>query len=80
MMKKGDRSLFDRIEGALNELAIDPFIPRPELDIRLISSRKMGIYRIWVGRYRILYQVKNKEKQVIITALFKRGRGYRGIH
>ena len=68
------RRRFDRV---LNELKADPFRKRPNADIKLISTVKDGVYRLRMGGYRIIYQVKRKEREVILTILFDRGRGYR---
>ena len=64
---------YRRISVAIQHLA---FEPRPAGTARLEDS----IYRIRVGRYRVIYQVIDLERQVIIGGVRRRSeRTYRRI-
>jgi mRNA interferase RelE/StbE len=67
-----DRSVQKRIAKAIDGLEMDP---RPH------GSQKMagleGTYRIRVGDYRIIYQVKDEKLLVILLKVGHRGEIYR---
>ena len=71
-------NVFDAKEIVL-ELKSDPHRKRPKVDLKLISSKSEGIYRVRLGKYRLIYQIEEKEKKIIITMIFPRGRGYHSI-
>ena len=51
--------------------------PRPSGTLKLIGQ----IYRIRVGGYRIIFEIDDKVKTVIITKIAKRDeRTYKGLH
>ena len=46
------------------------------MDIKLISSKKESIYRVRLGKYRLVYEIDEKNQTIIITMFFIRGKGY----
>ena len=60
----------------MDELKIEPHKKRPKMDIKLISTKKESIYRIRLGKYRVLYEIDETNKTVILTMFFIRGKGY----
>ena len=68
-----------RIKDALYRLGEDPMRRRPKADIKKISGTKgrQDLYRLRVGEYRIIYGIE--DKTILVTDIFRRGRGYRGI-
>ena len=57
ILKSGDKSLLSDIQRVINELKIDPHKKRPKIDIKLISPKKEAVYRIRLGKYRLVYEV-----------------------
>lgn len=68
----------DRVLAHIEELEADPFRPRPRADIKN-GGRHHGVtfYRLRVGDFRVVYVVE--ERQVKVTEIFRRGRGYRWL-
>jgi len=68
----------DRILTHLRELEADPFRPRPRADIKN-CGRHHGVifYRLRVGDFRVVYVIEGR--QVKVTEIFRRGRGYRWL-
>ena len=77
ILKSGDKSLLSDIQKVINELKIAPQKKRPKIDIKLISPKKEAIYRIRLGKYRLVYEVDESNKTVILTMFFIRGKGYK---
>ena len=77
--RSGNKFLRDRLIALAEELKDDPKQNRPKVDIKMISSRKEGIYRARLGKYRLIYEIDDTEKTVYLTALFHREQGYRGV-
>jgi mRNA interferase RelE/StbE len=63
-----------RIIRAIDALAV---APRPE-GCKTLDSRKK-VYRIRVGDYRVVYQVRDAELRVLVVALGNRREVYRQI-
>ena len=76
ILKSGEKSLLSDIQKVIDELKIDPHKKRPKMDIKLISTKKESIYRIRLGKYRVLYEIDETNKTVILTMFFIRGKGY----
>jgi addiction module RelE/StbE family toxin len=76
ILKSGDKSLLSEIQRVIDELRIDPHKKCPKMDIKLISPKKEGIYRVRLGRYRLIYEIDEQNKTVSITMFFIRGKGY----
>jgi len=76
ILKSGDKSLLSDIQRVIDELKIDPHKKRPKMDIKLISPKKESIYRVRLGKYRLVYEVDETDKTVILTMFFIRGKGY----
>ncbi len=65
----------ERIKSRIQELAEDPFRPRPKADIKKLEGDfNPPLYRLRVGDFRILYFVDSKE--VKITEIICRSKGY----
>jgi len=77
--KSGDRHIRDRVKSLVNELEKDPFTKRPKVDIRPLSGIKKNMYRVRLGNYRLVYEIFEAERTVILTAISKREKAYRGI-
>lgn len=76
IVKGGKKLLKQNVQEIVDELKKDPFNKRPKVDIKLISSKKDAIYRVRIGKYRMIYQVDKAEKRIYITMIFVRERGY----
>ena len=63
-----------QIDGRLDELAINP---RPH-DARRLAGREKG-YRVHVGEYRILYDVDDSARLVIVWRVKHRKDVYRNL-
>lgn len=64
----------DRIRKGLKELESDPYIPRPDADIKALKETKPQKYRIRIGEYRAVYYIEGNLVKLI--EIFIRGRGY----
>lgn len=76
ILKSGDSSVLTDIQRAIDELKIEPHKKRPKVDIKLISSKKESTYRVRLGKYRLVYEIDEINKKVILTMFFIRGKGY----
>lgn len=63
-----------RIYGAIDALKEDCVAPRPGADIKLLEAR-LGLRRIRVGDYRVLYFVDRDQGFVYITEVVRRRTG-----
>lgn len=45
-------------------------------NIKALHGEYKGLYRLRVGDYRVLFEVKYNEKKIIILSVFPRGEGY----
>jgi len=71
---KLNKSFQKIIRNSLKELQFDPYISRPNCDIKSLKDTKPKKYRIRVGDYRIIYLIEKKNIKII--DLIKRGKGY----
>ena len=46
------------------------------MDLKLISSKKESIYRVRLEKYRLVYEIDETNKTIILTMFFIRGKGY----
>lgn len=76
ILKSGDNKITDRVKVTIEKLKINPHQNRPKVDLKLISSREEAIYRVRLGKYRMVYEIDEYEKVVTLTMIFLRGRGY----
>jgi len=76
ILKSGDKSLLSDIQKVIDELKIDPHKKHPKMDIKLISPKKESIYRVRLGKYRLVYEIDETNKTVILTMFFIRGKRY----
>ena len=76
IIKGGNKSIKSNVQNAILKLRSDPHRKRPGLDIKLISKREDSIYRIRLGKYRMVYEIDENEKKIYITMLFIREHGY----
>ena len=73
---KRAKSILDRLE----ELRVDPFRPRPGMNVdKVEGDRKPPAYRLRVGRLRIEYLVVDEENKIVVFNIFmkKRSSDYR---
>lgn len=71
------KSIQNQIRTTLKELEKDPYISRPNCDIKLLKDTKLKKYRLRISDYRFIYIVKGKEVKVI--DLLKREMGYKKL-
>lgn len=72
-LSKCDNELFNRIKNKSNLLEENPF----PSDAKFINREdKEKIFRIRVGKHRVLYKIKNKENIILITKIDKREKVY----
>ena len=68
----------DRVLDHLKALETDPFRARPRADIKNCGRHDgQTFYRLRVGDLRVVYVVEGR--QVKVTEIFRRGRGYRWL-
>lgn len=70
-LKNLDKTIGERIVSKIETLSQDPF-PRDAIKLKGEES----IFRVRVGKYRILYEVYHENKIVLITKIDKRERVY----
>ena len=75
-LKKLPDYIRQRVETALTSLRLDPFSD-------LIRYRKVkghdSLYRIRLGDYRVVYEIKAEKLLILIIRVWHRGDVYRGI-
>ncbi|MBS3802589.1 MAG: type II toxin-antitoxin system RelE/ParE family toxin [Candidatus Thermoplasmatota archaeon] len=76
VLKSGDKSVLSKIQKTIDGLKIDPYNKRPNMDIKLISKKNESIYRVRLGKYRLVYEIDKQSRTVFITMFFSRGKGY----
>ncbi|MFW3145424.1 MAG: type II toxin-antitoxin system RelE family toxin [Thermoplasmatota archaeon] len=76
IIKSGKPEMRDRVRELSSLLKQDPHTKRPNVDLKLISFRKESIYRVRIGDYRIVYEVDEENKLIMVTKIFPRGKGY----
>jgi len=76
ILKSGDKSLLSDIQRVIDELKINPHKKRPKTDIKLLSPKKEAVYRVRLGKYRLVYEIDETNKTIILTMFFIRGKGY----
>ena len=77
ILKSGEKQILAEIQKTLDELKRNPHDKRPTVDIKLISSKKESIYRVRLGKYRLIYEINEKTNTIYITMFFIRGKGYK---
>jgi len=63
-----------KIKASLKELQKDPYMSRPNCDVKPLKDTNPKKHRVRVGEYRIIFFVSDKEIKVI--DLLKREKGY----
>lgn len=76
ILKSGDKQILSEIQRTLDELKSNPHDKRPTIDIKLISTKKESIYRVRLGKYRLVYEIDEYTHEIYITMFFIRGKGY----
>jgi addiction module RelE/StbE family toxin len=79
IVKGGNKRIKKQVKDAVEELKYNPHRKRPKLDIKLISGKSEAVYRVRLGKYRLIYQIDEAEKKINITMIFLRGKGYQSI-
>ncbi len=77
MLHSGQKDVVSRIVEGLNRLSEDPFRSRSGADILQLESVYPKLYRLRVGKYRVLYSIDRKKKVVNITMILHRKKAYR---
>jgi mRNA interferase RelE/StbE len=70
--KKQPKNVYARLITKIEELADNPF----PSGVRRVIGRKERLFRIRVGDYRILYEIFQDEKVILIVNIDKRSRVY----
>ena len=70
IIKGGNKSIKNKVNEIVLELKSDPHKKRPKVDLKLISSKSEAVYRVRLGKYRLIYQIEEKEKKINITMIF----------
>ena len=76
IIRGGDKRITKRVKEIVEELKKDPHQNRSRVDLKLISTREEAVYRVRLGRYRMVYEIDEDKKMVTLTMIFPRGRGY----
>ena len=71
-LEKCERSLYDRLIRKLEELKKEP-VP---YDVKRVVGRKEPVFRLRVGKYRILYRINYEEKRVVVVKIDLRESAY----
>lgn len=70
------RDIQRRIEAKIDSLAEDP---RP-VGCEMVQDAPKGTYRVWVGRYRVIYVILDDEQIIVVARVRKRDEStYRGL-
>lgn len=70
IVKSGDKKIICKAEKIIEKLKIDPHKRRSGVDIKLISSRKDAVYRVRIGKYRMVYEIDEAERKIFLTMIF----------
>ena len=71
-LEKCDSQLYDRLVEKMQKLKIEP-VPQ---DAKRIVGRAEPVFRVRVGKYRILYRINYSENKIIIVEIDHRDRVY----
>ncbi len=71
-LRKADLILRKRLMHKIDQLQEAPFIH----DTKALSGFGEGLYRVRVGKYRIVYEVHHHEREIGIVIIEKRSRVY----
>ena len=63
-----------RLQRAIRELEADPFSSKK---VKKLHGELKGLYRYRIGRFRILYRIMEKDREVRILAIASRGDVYK---
>ena len=77
VIRSGNKTIRSRVKNIVEELRCDPHRKRPGVDLKLISPRREAVYRVRIGKYRLIYQIDEDDKIIFTTMLVKRGKAYR---
>ena len=68
--------IIGRSGSGIEELKKEPHQNRSKVDLKLISSREEAVYRVRLGKYRMVFEIDEDNKVVTLTMIFPRDRGY----
>ena len=77
ILKSGQKKTGDRIMAGLAQLSSDPFTPRPGADILQLEAVDPTVYRLRIGKYRVMYTIDQKKKIVWVTMVLHRKKAYK---
>ncbi len=69
-LTKKDKPLAERLAKAILKLEENPYLGKP------LSYDLSGLRSLRVGKYRIIYEINENEKKVILMAVSHRKRSY----
>lgn len=75
-LKKVPDNIIEKFINILDELEEDPIHRRPGVDIKRLKGH-VDIFRVRLGKYRVLYDLDKTERIVKITTVIHRKRAYR---
>jgi addiction module RelE/StbE family toxin len=70
IVKSGNNKIVSKAQQVIDKLKKDPHKKRSGVDIKLISSRKDAVYRVRIGKYRMVYEIDESEKKIYLTMIF----------
>ena len=73
-IREGDPRGYARVVAAIRGLALDP---RPPGSMKLAGFRSPPAWRVRVGEYRIVYEVRDAELVIVVVNVAPRGEAYR---
>jgi mRNA interferase RelE/StbE len=74
-LRRLDRPQRIRVRDAMDRLSQDPRTPAPGRDVRRLEGVP-GLWRLRVGRWRVLFTVDDAERVVYVVAVRPRGQAY----
>jgi len=74
-LSKLNRKIQRRILEHINLLRENPFEPRPKVDIARVKGKKIQLFRLRVGEYRVFYTIE--ENKIIILGMGHRRGAYK---
>ena len=73
--QKVDKATRNRLNNALNQLINNPFNAQ-NYDIKPLHEPLKGLWRLRVGKLRIIYRVEKKKMKIQIATICSRGKAY----
>ncbi|MBI2574311.1 type II toxin-antitoxin system RelE/ParE family toxin [Candidatus Woesearchaeota archaeon] len=71
-LKKEDKAIVDRVLVKIEQMRHNPITP----DSKAVEGYREKLFRVRVGKYRILYEVDYEANKIGIVKIDKRSRAY----